>query len=62
MSSVKDILRAIADELPDECSWDEVMHQIYVRQQIEAGLADADAGNVLSHEEVFAKFREANNE
>lgn len=62
MSSVKDTLREIADELPDECSWDEVMHRIYVRQQIEAGLADADAGNVVSHEEIFARFREADDE
>lgn len=62
MSSVRETLREIADELPDECSWDEVMHRIYVRQQIEAGIADADSGDLLSHEQVFARFREANDE
>jgi predicted transcriptional regulator len=59
MSSVKNTLREIADELPEECSWDDVMYRIYVRQQIEAGITDVDAGNVVSHEEVFSKFREA---
>ena len=60
MASVKDTLHEIADELPEECSWDEVMHRIYVRQKIEAGLADADSGNVVSNEDVFSKFRQDN--
>lgn len=58
MSNVKDTLREIADELPEGSSWDDVMYRIYVRQKIEAGITEAEAGDVLSHEEVFSKFRE----
>ena len=32
------------------------MHEIYVRQAIEAGLADAEAGRVLTVEEVRARL------
>lgn len=56
MSSVKDSLRSIVDQLPDECTWDEVMDRIYVRQKIESGLADEAAGRTVPHEEVFRKY------
>jgi predicted transcriptional regulator len=54
MSSVKDSLRSIVDQLPDECTWDEVMDRIYVRQKIESGLADEAAGRTVTHEDVFS--------
>ena len=57
MSSVKDSLRSIVDQLPDECTWDEVMDRIYVRQKIESGLADEAAGRTVPHEEVFRKYQ-----
>jgi predicted transcriptional regulator len=37
-------------------AWDDLMHEIYVRQSIEAGLADSDAGRVTDVAEVMAKF------
>ncbi len=33
------------------------MYEIYVRQAIEAGLADAQAGRMLSHEDALARIR-----
>ncbi len=57
MSSVKESLRDIVDQLPDECTWDEVMDRIYVRQKIEAGLADETTGQTVSHQEVFNKYK-----
>ncbi len=59
MPTIKEALKEIADQLPDECTWDDVMYQVYVRQQVETGLADADAGRIVSHEDVFAEFKEA---
>ena len=32
------------------------MYEIYVRQAIERGIADADAGRVIPHDEVLARF------
>jgi predicted transcriptional regulator len=53
MSDVKDALLELAQQLPDECTWDEVMYRIFVRQKIDAGIKDVEAGRTLSHEDVF---------
>lgn len=58
MNSVKEAVLELAKNLPDECSWDDVMYQIYVRQKIEAGIKDADRGRVISHDEVFKEWTE----
>lgn len=44
---VKDAANAVLRSLPDDVSWDEVHYQLYVRQQIETGLADSDAERIL---------------
>ena len=46
----------LLNKLPDECTWDDIMSELFVRQKIEAGIADAEAGRVVSHEEVFAEL------
>lgn len=51
-TSVREDTRKLAERLPDDATWDDVLYEIYVRQSIEAGLKDADAGNTLSSEEV----------
>jgi len=43
-------------EMPKSSSWDDVMYRIYVRQKIEAGLADLTAGRTHSHEAVRREF------
>ena len=44
------------EQLPEHASWDDLMYEIYVRQAIERGIADADAGRVIPHDEVLARF------
>ena len=56
MRQVKDAVLELAKQLPDECTWDEVMYRIFVRQKIDAGLEDADAGRMVLHDEVFEEF------
>ena len=56
MREVKEAVLELAEQLPDECTWDEVMYRIFVRQKIDAGLEDADAGRVTPHVEVFEEF------
>lgn len=51
-SDVKSAARETIDLLPDDATWDDVIYRMYVRQKIEAGLADAEAGNLISTEEV----------
>jgi hypothetical protein len=38
---VKDEARRLIERLPDDATWDGLMHEIYVRQAIEAGLEDS---------------------
>jgi hypothetical protein len=55
-ATVKKEAKRLVNELPDDATWDDLMYRIYVRQSIEAGLRDADAGRVVSVEEVRARF------
>ncbi|MGI9331632.1 MAG: hypothetical protein ACR2RL_00575 [Gammaproteobacteria bacterium] len=56
MSSVKDAARAIVEQLPEQATWDDLMYELYVKQKIEQGLADVEAGRTHSHEEVKAEL------
>ena len=47
-----DMVRA----LPGTSSWDDLMYQIYVRQKIEAGMADIADGRTHSHASIRKAF------
>ncbi len=52
---VKDEARRLIERLPDDVTWDDVMHEIYVRQAIESGLEDSCAGRLTYIEEAIFK-------
>ncbi|MEH1786221.1 MAG: hypothetical protein V7L23_11720 [Nostoc sp.] len=56
IKNIKEEARRLIDKLPENLTWDDLMYEIYVRQAIEAGLSDSEAGRVVSVEEVRAKF------
>jgi hypothetical protein len=56
MTSIKEEARKLIDQLPENSTWDDLMHQIYVRQTIEAGLVDSKAGRIISVQDVRRKF------
>ncbi len=56
LTTIKNEARKLVDRLPDDSNWDGLMHEIYVRQSIEAGLADSKAGRTKSVEEVRKEF------
>ena len=41
--SIKEEARRLVDLLPENSTWEDLMHEIYVRQAIETGLADSKA-------------------
>lgn len=55
-NDIKSDARRMIDALPDDATWDDVMYRIYVRQCIDAGLTDSDAGRVVNVEEVRKHF------
>lgn len=42
--------------MPAASSWDDLMYSIYVRQKIDAGLADIRSGRVHSHTAIRKEF------
>jgi len=55
-TSVKEEARQLVERLPEGSTWEDLMHEIYVRQAIEAGLADSDARRTTELKDVRAKF------
>lgn len=55
-TGIKREAQRLVEQLPDNASWDDLMYEVYVRQAVERGIADADAGRVLSHDEAMAKL------
>ncbi len=55
-TSIKEEAKRLVEGLPEDSTWDDLMHEIYVRQTIEDGLADSEAGRTMSVAEVRAQF------
>ena len=52
MSTAKEEVRKMLDQLPDDASFEDIQYHIYVREKIELGLKDIQEGRVLSQEDV----------
>jgi predicted transcriptional regulator len=55
--NIKPDARQLVDSLPYSATWDDLAYEVYVRASIEAGLADAEAGRTVTHEEALARVR-----
>ena len=56
MNTPKQAAKQLLDHLPDQASWDDIMYELYVKEKIEAGLADIKAGRTVSHEHIKAEL------
>ncbi len=56
--TTKERVQEVLDRLADDCSLDEVLYHLYVLQAVDRGLADAEAGRTISHEEVADELRQ----
>ena len=54
---VKAWAKRLVEALPEDMTWDDLMHAVYVCQSIEAGIKDSDAGKVKDVAEVRARFQ-----
>ena len=55
-TDIKEEARKLIERMPEGSTWDDLMREIYVRQAIESGLADSQAGHTTSVETVRAEF------
>lgn len=56
MSSVKEQVHQIADSLPDDATWEQVMVEVYVREKIERGERAISERRTVTHDEVKRRF------
>ena len=52
MSTAKDDVRQMLDQIPEDASYEDIQYHIYVRQKIAKGLEDVKQGRVISQEQV----------
>jgi len=53
---VKSGVIAMLQRLPDDVTYEEILEAIDLRREIERGLKEIDAGDVVSHDEVKRRF------
>jgi predicted transcriptional regulator len=51
MNAAKEEVIRILESLPEDASLEDIQYHLYVRQKIEHGLEDIEAGGTLSEEE-----------
>ncbi|VAX02290.1 hypothetical protein MNBD_GAMMA20-1058 [hydrothermal vent metagenome] len=52
----KEDAHKLIDQLPSNATWDDLMHEIYVREAIEKGLEDSKAGRTKDVAEIRKKY------
>lgn len=56
IADIKQALHQLADVLPDNATWKDVAYEAYVRQEMEAGLAEAQRGEFADESDVKNSF------
>ncbi len=52
----KEEAHRLIDQLPANATWDDLMHEIYVRETIEKGLEDSKAGRTKGVADIRKKY------
>ena len=56
MSAIKEQLIRVIQDQPDDSSAEEIIKELAFANMIERGLADSDAGRVISNEEMARRI------
>jgi len=52
MATAKDTVRDLLEQMPDDCSLEDVQYQLYLRQKLDRSRRAASEGRIVSHTEV----------
>lgn len=55
-TDIRDTAHKLIDRLPTPATWDDLIYEMVVRREIEAGLADSDEGRTRPVAEVMRAF------
>ncbi|MGB5159320.1 hypothetical protein [Desulfobacterium sp. N47] len=56
MVPAKEEVRRIINELPEDSTFEDIQYHIYVRQKIDRGIKDIEAGHTISEDEFDARL------
>jgi hypothetical protein len=56
MTTVKEQVQQLAEALPEDVTWEQVMYEVYVREKIEKGEQAIFERRTVSHDEIRRRF------
>ena len=56
MSAVKENMIKIIKDLPEDCSYDEILRELAFSKMVYQGLEDSDSERIISHEKMKKKI------
>jgi hypothetical protein len=54
--TIREKVRDLAEHLPLNATWDDVMYQVAARRSVEQGLKESESGQTIPHEEILKEF------
>jgi predicted transcriptional regulator len=57
MSKAKEELKKLIEEQPEDSSREEIVRELAFHVMVERGLADSDAGRIISNDEMARRIR-----
>ncbi len=51
-ATLKEQAHQLLDQMPENATFEDLMHELYELRSIERGLADAEAGRLTAHDEA----------
>ena len=58
MPTVKEYVRSLLEELPDDISWKQLRHEIWVMEKIEQANGEIERGETIPHAQVMKEIDE----
>jgi hypothetical protein len=57
MQSAKEIIKSIMNKMPADATYEDILYEIYVQQNIEIGLDQLKKGNLVSEELALKRLK-----
>jgi len=56
VQTIKQVAHQLIEQLPENATWNDVVYEMVVRQEIEKGLEDSEAGRTTPIEVMMKEF------
>ena len=58
MSTVKEEVTTLIGKLPDTCTYEDIQYHLYILEKVHKGLEKAEKGQIISQEEIEARYEQ----